>query len=278
MAKLCSKRQEVVAHLLSSVSLERTKEQIRIYDDEEDLTLQAYIEAATCTLERWTGYDLLSADYIAYFNTCPICRPGYILSGRPLNSITKVEVYQVEAADYVEVTSDDYTVSEETWETIVCISNDIEIDSTFVDPVRISYQTGKERTVNVTTITSSAQVATCTVDDPHGLKTNDQVIIGNSGIDQFNGIFTVTVTDANIFTFTFTGTPSGAASAGLATIPEIPPQLELAVMQMVAGMYGNRGDCSDSCGDVPCGSQALAKSYRRYDVMSAGAAYDCCCW
>ena len=280
------KRTDVLVHSLDSVSLEKAKEQLRILDNDEDDLIASYIQAATCDLEEWTGYDLMPATTLAVFNWCGSCRPVFLLSGRPFREITKVEVWQDGA--YVELATTDYVISQKTWETLVCINTDVDIEVTVTDgcpdttePVKITYETGKVREVDVTSITTttpgSPNLATAILDGVHDLKLYDQVILSATGKDEYNGTFTAVPTGPTTFTFTYIGSDPGAVATGLCTIPEIPPQLKLAVMMMVAAMYENRGDCADNCGKVPCKAHKMAGRYRRYNFKSTGVPYDCCC-
>jgi len=59
------------------------------------------------------------------------------------------------------------------------------------------------------TITSSGTVATCT-HTGHGLETNDKVSIRGAAQHEYNGVRTITVTDANTYTFTIVSTTSPA--------------------------------------------------------------------
>lgn len=58
----------------------------------------------------------------------------------------------------------------------------------------------------VTSITRSGSTATATV-TAHGYVTGNKVNVQGAGQTEYNGVFTVTVVDANTFTYTVTGTP-----------------------------------------------------------------------
>jgi hypothetical protein len=277
------KRIEQSNHSLDSVSLARVKEQLRILDSDEDALIQSYINAATLSMEGWTGYDILTADYINYYDLpcCQTCCQVYQISGRPFDTVTAVEVLQ--DGVMTALTTAEYTVSVEQWRTLVDIDGDVVIDDgeDDIDQIKISYGTGKYNTIALTQIETTTvgtpNIATVTLPSAHNMKTNDQTIISGSGTTEYDGTFTVTVTSAVAFTYEYLGSDPGISVIGNCIIPLVPRDLELAIMQMVASMYENRGDCSDSCGEVPCMSQKLARRYRQYIVRSAGASCDCTC-
>lgn len=71
----------------------------------------------------------------------------------------------------------------------------------------------------LSTITRSSTTATATMTG-HGFATNDYVLIVGADQAEYNGVFQVTVTDENTFTFTVSGTPrtpaTGTIQAGQA--------------------------------------------------------------
>jgi len=67
-----------------------------------------------------------------------------------------------------------------------------------------------------TTITRSGATATASCTG-HGLVTNDYVVIKGATQQEYNGVFQVTVSDANTFTYTVTGTPATPATGTITT-------------------------------------------------------------
>lgn len=284
-------RDVISDHSLMSVSLERVKEQLRILDSDEDTLLAQYIESSTSFLEEWTGYYMMPGLITAFYNYCSSCCLVYLMAGRPFNSISLVEVKQ--DGTYVAITDSDFVLTELEWETHLCINRDIQIDSQcvsfssdcvdVVDPVKIAYNVGEFRTLQiasiVTTTSGTPNIGTVATVTAHGLKINDQVIHADTGEISYDGTFTViSITSATTYTFEYLGSAAPASVIGTVTIPEIPAQLQLAVMQMVAKMYENRGDCCDECGNVPCVSQTLAAQFKRIIIRSSTRIYnDCNC-
>lgn len=282
-------RSLVSDHFLLGVSLDRVKQQLRILDDDDDALLIQYIEAATSYAEEWMGRFVLPAKVLSFFNSCCSCsHKNFRLNRRVFNSVIFVEVLQTEPIPgYTSLSNDQFKVTKETWETFVCITDDVEIDCTVEngcqtnpETVLIQYQTGEVITLPISTITSVsgtpniATVDLVTLD--HGLKTGDVVVQQNTGASAYNGAFGVTVISSTAYTFTYEGPVAGAAVTGDLLVTQIPPQIQLAIMQMVARMYENRGDCCDECGEVPCSAQKKLKQFKRYNIRGAGA-NDCCC-
>ena len=83
----------------------------------------------------------------------------------------------------------------------------------------ISFQ--EQVTVTVSAITFSGTTATASTLSPHGLTTNNLVIIGGVtgpdavSADLYNGAFLIAVVDDYSFTYTMRGTPSGNATAAV---------------------------------------------------------------
>lgn len=282
-------RSVVSNHSLMAISLDRAKSQLKILDDEDDALLTQYIEAATFYAEEWMGRFIMPATVTAFFNSCCHCSYKHFkLSKRVFNSIIFIEVLQVDPPGfYLALSSDQYVITREAWETFVCINDDVSVDCTIEngcqsnpETVLIQYQTGDFITTTITSISSVAgtpNIATVSTGGfSHGLKTGDVVIQENTGQSQYNGAFGVTVISTTTYSFTYEGAVAGAAVTGTLIIVQIPPSIGLAISQMVARMYENRGDCSDECGNVPCSAKKLLKQFKRYIVRGAGN--DCCCW
>lgn len=51
-------------------------------------------------------------------------------------------------------------------------------------------------------------------------------------------------------------------TAGYGNQAAVPTDIQLAIAMMVTGMVANRGDCSDECGEVPCGAQRILTKYK----------------
>jgi hypothetical protein len=67
-----------------------------------------------------------------------------------------------------------------------------------------------------TTITRSGSTATATCTG-HGLVTNDYVVIKGANQQEYNGVFQVTVTGTDTFTYTVAGTPATPATGTIVT-------------------------------------------------------------
>jgi hypothetical protein len=271
-------RTEIANHSLQSLSVERAKEQLYLYDEDSDSLINRYIQSATSILENWLCYYLMPADITAYFNYCGQCSVAYLLGARPFNSLVSVEVLQ--GGSYVALTSEQYSLQVTDWEAHLKLCESLTVDSDCgdVDPIKVTYKVGKYNELSITDITATENTALVTVASPHNLQNGDQVIISGTGEDDLNGTYSVTIVSATTFEYTYVGTPGLASVTGLATIPLIPNALEQALLEMVASMFTNRGDCSDSCGPVPCSAQAKAGLYKRRIIRTnKGPVYACCC-
>lgn len=66
--------------------------------------------------------------------------------------------------------------------------------------------------VTLTTLTSSAGVATATSSVAHGFTTGDSIVLAGATQTQYNGTFTITVTGTTTFTYTVAGSPATPAT------------------------------------------------------------------
>lgn len=66
--------------------------------------------------------------------------------------------------------------------------------------------------IAVTSITRSSSTATVTTSSAHGLTTGNAVTISGASQTEYNGTFTITVTDTTHFTYTVSGTPATPAT------------------------------------------------------------------
>lgn len=280
-------RTDMSNHSYSAISVERVKEQIRLLDNDEDQLLARYVRSAVDDIEEWSGYYLFPATFTAYFDFCSQCITQYYLDKRPFYELSKVEVKK--DGNYVELTSADYFLMRHKWYQMIQLKTTVDVDESdqfepdmiVVDPVKITYETGTRNVIAITqietTIVSTENTATVTTALPHNLKNNDQVVISETGADDYNGTFTITKISSTKFSFQYLGTDPGIKNTGSCLIPILDPELELAILQMVADMYTNRGDCSDECGKIPCMAQSLASHHRRMNVRVGNLRSECDC-
>jgi hypothetical protein len=73
-------------------------------------------------------------------------------------------------------------------------------------------QTVNDGTIDSVLITRVSSTATATTGIPHGYKTGDVVYISGANQPEYNGAFTITVTDSTHFTYTVSGTPTTPAT------------------------------------------------------------------
>jgi hypothetical protein len=64
---------------------------------------------------------------------------------------------------------------------------------------------------SITSITRSGSTATVT-QTAHGLSTNDRILIAGANQNEYNGLFDITVTGTNTYTYTVSGTPTTPAT------------------------------------------------------------------
>ena len=69
----------------------------------------------------------------------------------------------------------------------------------------------------VTTLAFSAGTVTATCTG-HGYSTSDKILHGGANQKDYNGVYTITVVDANSYTYTITGTPATPATGTIASI------------------------------------------------------------
>ena len=115
--------------------------------------------------------------------------------------------------------------------------------------IKISFSAGYGDTdtlVSVTNLVSAGTTATATAAN-HGRTTGQIVTVAGATPSEYNGAKSITVTDANTFTYTVvSGLATPATGTITATYSEsnVPLDLKEAIMQHVAAMWTKRGDCS----------------------------------
>jgi hypothetical protein len=125
----------------------------------------------------------------------------------------------------------------------------------------------KGRRIVVTELTASSTVATATTAVPHDLTTGDTVTVWGTVQPEYNGDFTVTVTDDTTFTYTVAGSPEspatgyiGLSTAQTWTAATVPVDVQHAVLLLLTEMYEQRGDSSD--GGAASAVDRLLSPYR----------------
>lgn len=139
------------------------------------------------------------------------------------------------------------------------------------DPANPFIEIGSEwgPTVAVTSITRSSSTATVT-QTAHGYRTGDVITIAGADQTEYNIDATITVVDADTYTYTVSGTPGSPASGGPITATGGAPRpLSLAAAQVRHGPY------SDALGDTfVFDSEALIKSYAGLLLIGPEPAYN----
>lgn len=127
----------------------------------------------------------------------------------------------------------------------------------------------KGRRISVSELTSSGGVATVETPVPHLLTSNDTVTVWGTEQPEYNGTFTVTVTDANNFTFSIYSDPETPATGYIGIITSfgwtdvtVPEDVRHAVLLLVTHLYENRGDDLSMGEAVWAGIERLLSSYR----------------
>ncbi len=105
------------------------------------------------------------------------------------------------------------------------------------------------RRIDVSTLTSSGTTATVVTPVAHSLGTGDVVVVWGTDQAAYNGTFTVTVTDANTFTFPVYGSPASPATGYVGvkasqawTAQTVPADVQHAVLLLLGHLYEHRGD------------------------------------
>ena len=110
----------------------------------------------------------------------------------------------------------------------------------------------------VTSITRASQTATLTATAAHGLSTGQYVVIRGANQDEYNGVFQVTVTAADTFTYTVVNSPASPAT-GTITFTKVARTYTGMPNGYNAAFVGNRVLLPTSY--IPGASSSVAGSY-----------------
>ena len=86
-----------------------------------------------------------------------------------------------------------------------------DVDTSAVPPLAFDFTLGTDQTVSAGNMTRVSQTVTVTLTG-HGFSTNDAINVRGADQAEYNGDFTITVTDANTFTFDVVGSPATPAT------------------------------------------------------------------
>jgi len=86
-----------------------------------------------------------------------------------------------------------------------------DVDTSAVAPLALDFTLGTDQTVGAGNMTRISQTVTVTLTG-HGFTTGDVLNVRGADQSEYNGDFTVTVTDANTFTFDVVGSPATPAT------------------------------------------------------------------
>ena len=119
--------------------------------------------------------------------------------------------------------------------------------------------------VSVSGITQTAGAATCTTGSAHGFIVGEWVNVVGADQAGYNGTFSTIYPHPSTTSFRSNvdiTTVSPATGTITFTNLRIPADIIQAIAMMTTMMIANAGDCSDDCGDVPCGAEKLIKKYK----------------
>lgn len=268
-------RTDTLQHSLEATTLQNVKDNLRITDTEEDDLLQEYIIAATDRLEGWLGQCFRFCENISYYNFCGNCATAFLIKGTPFIGIKKFEYFTDGA--YVTLADTEYFLNQNSVQTVLCLKDTIDVDDEVPDPVKITFFLGYNKSIDVTSLNYADPNSELTVTTGHGLEIDDDILNIGSDQDDFNGIFTLITADTTQLDYLVGTGLTQPTEIGLFFSEDVPTLIQIAIKQMVAKMYANRGDCCDDCGDVPCGVQKLLRGLKTMRIRTSGPVYGCCC-
>lgn len=128
-----------------AVSLEEMKLSLRVDSDDEDLTIERLIGAATDYFEKRTGWVLRPATYEALIG--PWCRPFLTIERGPFRSITGLWWWDCETREWTQVSPTEFQVEERGNEFDVLVSEDAVADFPAPTalrpmPIRLQFEAG----------------------------------------------------------------------------------------------------------------------------------------
>ena len=215
----------------------------------ESAYLQTLIMSATITAEQWTKRTLVDSDFEAYLDYF-WCDAEYTIRRSALIAIASIEYFKTGESSLSTLSADDYrsTISKDFSQIIPVDQWPTDVDDRR-QAIKISFSAGYEDTdtvASVTALVSSGTTATATAAN-HGRTTGQIVTVAGATPSEYNGAKSITVTDADTFTYTVvSGLTTPATGTITATYSEsnVPWDLKEAIMQHVASMWTKRGDCS----------------------------------
>ena len=227
----------------------------------ETAYLESLIKAATQTAEDWTKRTYVVSDFTAYLDGFLQCLvyarypanvsgAAYTVRRSPLISMDSIQYFKTDATVLSTIDAADYrvTVSKDYSEVYPVSQWPTDVDNR-LQAILFSFQAGypdDETEATVTNLVSSGTTATATAAN-HQFTTGQIVTVAGATPNEYNGAKTITVTDANTFTYTVvSGLTSPATGTITATHGEstVPWDIKEAIMQHVASMWTKRGDCS----------------------------------
>jgi hypothetical protein len=96
-----------------------------------------------------------------------------------------------------------------------------DVDTSATAPLALDFTLGTDQTIGTGNMTHNAGTVTVTLTG-HGFSTNDVINVLGATQDEYNGDFTITVTDANTFTYQITGTPAANTATGTIIVNDGP--------------------------------------------------------
>ena len=176
---------------------------------------EGVIQGSAITVNAWNKITLTRPVYL----DAGVEYSMVLLTDDAIHEVALAELGKLDTAANQFVTSQPYTIgtllkssNASTWTPVQEADLTFRMYAASFTSTSRTINLGQLRDASIATITRSSTTATVTTSTPHGYVTGQKVVISGANQTGYNGAFTVTVTNATVFTCTVTGDPATPAT------------------------------------------------------------------
>jgi hypothetical protein len=253
------------------ISLAEIKTHLKIDGSLEDDYLNFLIASITNYAESYTKREFITKRFLTFRNTF---YNSFEIRRTKLQAVNSIKYLSNDVLETLD--SNNYYITDET--DFACIVPEANVTFPSVDSklqaVQIDFWAGYG--ILVDSAVRASNIVTITTLNDHNFSNNDNIVIAGANTinGDINGSQTITVTGTKTFTYSNTGNDETAT--GNITANKIPEDLKMAMLNHIAEVYSNRGDCNAGnksacdCGsamNIPASTALIYKSYKIIDFV-----------